>query len=82
MLVTHSPAYGVVDLGSNKHLLNRTRHCDLCQDYHKVFMHLGCPSLLDEVLHRVRYALILIYFVIGEVIDSFVSCMEVCSEIF
>jgi len=55
VLVTHSPAYGVADLGSNKHLLNMSRHCELCQDYHKVFRHFGCPSLLDEILHRVRH---------------------------
>ena len=55
VLVTHSPAYGVADLAANKHLFNMSRHCDLCQDYHKVFRHFGCPSLLDEILHRVRY---------------------------
>jgi len=55
VLVTHSPAYGVADLGSNKHIFNVSRHCELCQDYHKVFRHFGCRSLLDEVLHRVRH---------------------------
>lgn len=61
VLVTHSPAYGVADLGYNKHLLNTRRHCDLCQDYHKVVTHFGCPSLLDEILHRVRYVWSLIF---------------------
>jgi len=56
VLVTHSPAYGVADLGSNKHLLNVSRHCQDCQDYHKVYRHFGCRSLLDEILHRVRPA--------------------------
>ena len=55
VLVTHSPAYGVADLGSNKHLFNVSRYCDLCQDYHKVFRHFGCPSLLDEIRHRIRH---------------------------
>ena len=54
VLVTHSPAYGVADLASNKHLFNISRHCELCHDHHKVYRHFGCPSLLDQVLHRVR----------------------------
>ena len=64
VLVTHSPAYGVSDLGSNKHMLNTTRYCDLCQDYHKVFTHFGCPSLLDEIRHRVRYRYVGLCFVL------------------
>lgn len=59
VLVTHNPAYGLADLSSNKHPLNITRHCDLCQDHHKVFMHFGCPTLLDEILHRVRHVKLL-----------------------
>jgi len=59
VLVTHSPPYGVADLNSNKHLFSVTRHCDLCQDYHKAVAHFGCPSLLDEIRHRVRHVSLL-----------------------
>ncbi|GFO26581.1 metallophosphoesterase domain-containing protein 1 [Plakobranchus ocellatus] len=66
ILVTHSPPYGILDLGTKWttrklprltnawHAVLPDRECDICGASHPGRDHWGCPHLREEVLIRIK----------------------------